>query len=108
MRTSRSPLNGAQTITNADVASPTIGLDQAYGFAIQAIWTGGSLAGTVKLQASVDGSTWSDISGSSQSISGPGSYLWNVQAAFYAYVRSYFTYSSGSGTITTWEQTKGP
>lgn len=108
MRTSKSNLGGAQTITNADVYSPTIGLDQAYGYAIQAIWTGASLAGSVKLQSTVDGSTWSDVSGSSQSVSGPGSNIWNVQSAFYTSVRAYFTYSSGSGGITFWEQTKGP
>jgi len=108
MRTQKSNQGGAITITSVDVPGVAVGLDQDYGYAVQAIWTGGTLAGTVKLQASIDGVTWSDVTGTSQAVSGAGNFLWNVNGAFYAFVRAYFVYSSGSGAITYWTLVKGP
>lgn len=116
MRPSLGVLSGPTAITSADVQSAVLSLLQMYGYAIQAEWTGASLTGTVKLQASIDyqpanpaaNGTWSDIPGSAQAISGPGSFLWNVEGAFYPYVRAYFVYGSNSGSITFLQCAKGP
>lgn len=109
MRFSKSPLAGILTVTNADVISNAIDISQDYGFAFQAIWTGSSpLVGTVKVQSTVDGNTWSDIPNTTQNVNGAGSFLWNVNGAFYSKARVYFTYTSGNGTIEFWASTKGP
>lgn len=73
-------------------------LDSYYGSAIQAVYTG-SPVGTLKLQASIDGTNYSDITASSQSITASGSFLWNITANFYRYVRVVWTATSGSGTL---------
>lgn len=108
MRFSKSPLAGTTSAIAANVTSNEILLDQDYGFAFQAIWTGASLVGTVKLQSTVDGTTWTDITGTTQTVNGPGNFLWNVNGAFYWKARAFFTYTSGTGTITFWASTKGP
>lgn len=104
-----SPVIGSQqTITNQNIASPTLQIDQQYGYAIHAMWIDATLNGTVKLQASIDGDNWTDITGSTQTVSGPGDFMWNVNGAMYLYARAYFTWVSGSGYITFNSSTKGP
>ncbi len=96
------------TVTASDVHSQVITLTQDYGYAAQAVWSG-TLVGTIKLQATIDGTTWSDVAGSSQAVtSGSGSFLWNVNGAFYDSVRVYFTRASGTGSIVFNFETKGP
>ena len=96
------------TVTSADVFTGAHTFQQAYGYAVQAVWTGAAITGTIKLQATIDGTNWSDIAGTSNAVSGPGSFLWNVNGAFYDQYRVYFVYTSGSGTITVLSETKGP
>lgn len=115
MRTQRTVLTGGNpgapvsaVITNADYVSSAFGLEQDYGCAIQAIWTGAAIAGTIKLQATIDDVTWSDIVDSSETVSGPNSFIWNLNGTFYNQIRAYFTYGSGSGTLQLWAQNKGP
>ena len=66
-----------------------------------------TIAGTVKLQGSLDGSNYVDISSSSQNISGAGTYMWNVADAFYKYVRVQAGITTGQGTLTAKITTKG-
>lgn len=96
------------TVTNADVFTGPTTLQQDYGYAVQAIWTGSTLAGTISLQATIDGIDWSTITGTPQTVNGPGSFVWNVDSSIYDQVRVYFTYGSGSGGITVWQEVKGP
>lgn len=86
------------TIVNADVFTTGLTISGAIGYAMQAVWSSG-MVGTVKLQATVNGLQWSDITGTSQAISGANSYIWNVANTFYDQVRVYFTYTSGSGIV---------
>lgn len=81
-------------------------------YAIQLVFTG-SPVGAFKLQCSNDpgmpdgGSTpqalsvtnWTDISGSSQSISAAGNIVWNVENAGYTWVRVAYTFTSGIGSL---------
>lgn len=102
----------AQTLQNAvalsaDTYSDPVLIDQIWAYAVQAVWTGASLRGTIKLQASIDGTTWSDVSNSSVAITTPADYLWNVTIAAYTYYRVAFIFTSGSGTLTTKIQNKG-
>lgn len=99
----------------ATISTNAIPVDQIYGFAIQAVWTGTS-AGTLKLQASSDPApkssnvstggpyavtNWTDVTNSSTAVvSGGGNFMWNFNGAFYNYVRLVYTNSSGTGAIT--------
>lgn len=97
------------------VNSNPIRLDQIYGFAVQAVWTG-TPTGTFKLQASCDTppnqsqvanggpdpiTHWDDIANSSYAVGGSaGSYTWNFNGSFYNYMRLVYTNASGTGTVT--------
>lgn len=107
-------------ITNADIVSRAQQIDFMSGYSVQAIWTGAAIVATVKLQASLDynpggvassqpinAGTWDDIVGSTQTVNGPGSWMYNVWPAMYPYFRIYFTYSSGTGTVFALTRIKG-
>jgi len=104
------PTNGASSFNSSPQQ-----LKNAIGYAIQLIVTG-TLTGAVKLQGSVDPVTgqsnqiptnWTDVQDSSQSVTGAGTVVWNVEDVFYNWVRVVYTASSGSGTIAGTINTKG-
>lgn len=103
------------------VESQAIPLEQIFGYAMQAVWTG-TPNGTLKLQASSDAparggtsdgtpdeiANWSDITSSSVAITGSaGNYMWNVDAAFYRWVRLVYTNTSGVGVLNVKVSVKG-
>lgn len=83
----------------ADVNASAIPTSSSEGLSLQAIWTGGTAAGTIKLQASNNGTDWSDLPGTSQTVAGAGSFLWNLYSIFFQYVRIKFVRSAGTGTL---------
>lgn len=88
-------------ITNGDMSadvSATQQLNQAFGYSVQAVWTG-SPVGTIKLQASIDNVTYIDVANSSQAVSGAGDYFWNVFLVEYPWMKAVYTFSSGTGTL---------
>lgn len=120
-----SPVQLANAVVlSANRNSNGIYLNQTFVYSIQAIWTGASALGSVKIQISNDNvqvkqysnllSTlpdpaanvvnWTDYSGTSQAISGPGSFMWNFSDCGYAWVRAAFTFTSGTGlwTVNAW------
>lgn len=111
MRIANIPLITAGDMKTTLTSAP-VELDHIYGYAVQAVFTG-SPAGTVKLQASCDPPTayatagatpanWTDVTDSSQAVSGAGSYLPNVIGGFYNWVRIVFTPTtpgSNAGTM---------
>ena len=54
--------------------------------------------GGVKLQASINGSLWCDVSSSSASVTTSGSTMWNVSNPYYKEVRIYYTLTAGQIT----------
>lgn len=108
MRSSGLQAIGTASAIAADIYSSAVSINQDYGYAVQAVWTGAGLQGTCSLQATVDGSTWSDIPSTSATVNGAGSFLWNVTGAFYLKFRVKFAYSAGPGTIAFYSNTKGP
>ncbi len=106
-------MTGATTIN-----SSAIPLEQIYGYAIQAVWTG-TPNGTIKLQASCDvpaqtpttagvPTNWTDIADTSTSIAGTsGNQLWNVNGCFYRYVRLTYTNTSSTGSLSALMSVKG-
>jgi len=98
---------GGNPLTTAD---PVL-IDQIYGFSVQVMWDGNPV-GDWKLQGSCDpiyrgvtGSTrpllvtnWTDIEGTTIAAGGgPGTILYNLNGAFYNFVRLVFAWSSGDG-----------
>jgi hypothetical protein len=108
----------AGTVMNTNITSAPYNVQQIYGVAIQAVFTG-TPTGTFKLQASADPATsynpagagqagmagsnnptnWSDIEDSSYTVSAAGNYVWNVFDIMYTYIRLVYTDTSG-GTST--------
>lgn len=83
----------------ADITSDSQQLTNMFGFSIQAVYTG-SPVGALKLEASLDKVTWNDVEDSSVSITDAGSTLWNVSEVQYPYVRVFYDFTSGSGSLT--------
>jgi len=96
-------------LMNTTVNSPAVPLQDIYGYAVQALYTG-TPTGALKLQASCDAfkyahdvnpqtpQTWTDVTDSSFSITSAGSYVWNVTGAFYSFFRVVYTDGSGGSS----------
>lgn len=99
-----------KVVMNTTITSQAVPVVNMYGFAIQAVYTA-TPSGTLKLQASADPfnyaspvqppvpTNWTDVTDSSEPVSGAGVFIWNVTGVFYNYVRVVYTDSSG-GTST--------
>ena len=66
-----------------------------------------ALSASVKLQASVNGTTWEDVSGTSTNITADSNVMWNVADAFYPFVRQALTIAAGQLTLATRAFAKG-
>lgn len=98
----------AVVVNNDTDTSESVPLNYTWGFAVQAIWTGASTTGTVKLQASVNGEDWEDVAGASEAVAGPGSAIWNVVDVFYAHMRvSIEETATEDLTVNAWFSSKG-
>jgi hypothetical protein len=110
--------DGAMASTNT-IYSDWIWIGHAAGIAIQAVWTG-TPNGAIKLQCSLDPKTLTpgdsfptltnaeDITDSSYTLTGSaGSYTWNVDAAFFPWIRAVYTNTSSTGTLNIRYNTKG-
>lgn len=121
MRKALDRVLSAQSLAST-VTGPACGLDQDFGYSIQAIYsTAGTLAGTFKLQASLNynpgtpqsggaynAGDWADIDGSSVLISGAGTWIWEDAQAMYPWVRLVYTAAGGdSGSLTQYFFTRG-
>jgi len=73
---------------------------------IQAVYTG-SPVGTLKLQQSVNGTTWTDVASSAVSISAAGDTIWSVTDLAAPLMRAVYTKTSGTGTINIYAFSKG-
>ena len=87
-----------------NVTGPSILIEHIYGYSFQIVWTG-SPVGNFYLEASNDlGSsptTWDTIGGTTSAAGGAGGTLtYNIERAFYRWVRLRYAVTSGTGTIT--------
>lgn len=84
----------------ADFTSDTINTERNDLIGIQIVYSGGgSPTGTFILQASIDGSTWSTVTGSSVAITTDGNTLYTITDICYRYLRVNYTRTSGTATI---------
>lgn len=102
------------------LVSETIPLDQVFGYSVQAVYTTeAALGGVLQMQASsnhqednernviVEGD-WVTIKNSSVTISGSGSFIWNMQEPNYLWARLVYTPAIGdSGVLNVTVNTKG-
>lgn len=98
--------------------SGNIYIENCFSYSVQVVVTG-TVAGSLKLQASndviniqsdPDGSgvtNWTDITGSTQAISGAGNGIYNVSSSIYKWLRAVYTSSSGTGNMTITVEAKG-
>lgn len=95
------PMSATVSGTSIDVSSSTY-------CAVQIVWSAGSTpVGSLQIEGSCDGSTFSAV-GSAVSISGnTGNSLTNLGAIGYPYIRATYTRTSGSGTLNVYISTKG-
>lgn len=84
---------------SGSITSASQVLTQMEVCSIQASWSGSSPVGTLKLQASNDNVIFSDYTGSSQSVSGNGNFLWNIGPVGFNYIRVVYTFTSGTGAL---------
>lgn len=90
----------AQTVANDTINSEAIDISSIVGFSAQIQSSGSTIDGVAKVQASLDNSTWIDISGASVNLTGSGDNdLINVSDAFYKYFRVQVI-SNDANTIT--------
>lgn len=106
---------------SGNLVSDGVSLEYQLGFSMQAVITGAPI-GTLSLQGSNDSGfngpgggpvhgqnvvNWTDISNSSQPVTGAGTASVNFQGVFYKWVRMIYIATSGAGTITIRCNTKG-
>lgn len=86
------------TSMGATITTTSQIMDTLLSYSIQGVWTG-SPVGDIKIQASNDCTNWDDITGTDQSISSAGSFLWNVTSLSYHCMRVLYTRVSGTGSL---------
>lgn len=113
MRVKHENLLTANGLTSVDMGSnftlAPVWLGHIDNYAVQLVFTG-SPNGSFKLQASNDnGNTendknlvtnWTDILNSNQLITAAGNHMYSVRNAGYQWYRVVWTFTSGSGTLT--------
>ena len=94
----------------AGVVSEAVPLDQVFGLSIQATYVGSGIGGTLSLECSnthqedneqnvIVPGEWVTMSGSVIQLTGPGSYIWNVEASNYLWVRLVYSESGEEDAI---------
>jgi hypothetical protein len=85
---------------SGNLTSGSFFLGDLLNYAVQAIFSSGTLNGTLKLQGSLDNTSWADIDNSSKSVTSGGGIIYTVPDCGYSWVRAVYTATSGTGTLT--------
>lgn len=103
----------SEAVSNETTVGSTADIQHCWGYSVYLSYTGSTLSGTAKLQASHDGSTWFDLANSGATAqhtlgASGGSNHWNVDGAYYPYVRlSVTTDDANTATCNAWIFAKG-
>lgn len=94
---------------SGNITTAAFPINQTFGWAAQFVYTGAPV-GDLKVQISCDPNlgpnsvplptNWTDLGSASVSISASGDCAFNVDLAFYSWIRFVYTRTSGSGSIT--------
>lgn len=76
-----------QTVANTTLDSDKIDITNFNGCGIQADLTGAGSTGTIKVQASNNGTTWGDVSGATAVIAGAGTHFFNIGSMYHSFLR---------------------
>jgi len=92
-----------QALASADFAGSWIPVNSVTGVSIGSAWTG-SINGTLKLQVTNDPNNLAllpplDYPGSQYPVSGAGNWGWDITSLHSGFIRLYFVFSSGTGTL---------
>lgn len=81
------------------LTSPTAILEDARAVAVHARYAGAP-SGSLKIQASLDGTNWVDLGGAfTTAVSAAGETLYQIADAGYKYLRMTYTFTAGTGTL---------
>ena len=88
------------------LTSEVFDLRNSYGYCVQAVFSGGTPTGTLKVQGSINESTWVDIT--SVAVSATGTVGDNKDAIYWPYIRVQYTGTAGTAVVVNaWLNTKG-
>lgn len=94
---------------NASFNGKTIDMSRQFGYSCEVVVTAqSSLASTLKLQASNDGTNWADISTpSAVTMNANGNFIISITDYFFYYIRPVVTITAGSATFVVNHNSKG-
>lgn len=78
----------AGTINSSTYLSDAMDMRNFVTYGIQITFTGASVTVTAKLQESLDGTNWKDISGSSVAVAAAGSHVWKGTGFGLGFIRA--------------------
>lgn len=81
----------------ATLTSDVFDLRFSYGYAVQFVFSGGAPTGSAKVQGSVNGTNWIDIT--SIAVTAMGTVGDNKDAIFYPYLRVQYVATAGTGVV---------
>lgn len=89
------------------LTSPVIDVSKLNGWAVQFVWTG-SPTGTIKVQASINGTDFDDVTDATTDTGGvAGKFTFNTAyPVSYPYIRMLYTRVSGTGSLNAWASGK--
>lgn len=99
----RTVILSAGDMSEATLTSSELDLGAAETFALQAVYTDAPV-GTLSIQASVDGTNFEEIQ--EVEITAAGSTLYNMTGAGFREIRTVYTKTSGTGSLTVTVNTK--
>lgn len=99
MLTKRTTINFGSLSGAGTTNSSAIDINNFSGFSCHVLPVG-TLAGTVKLQASNDSTNWVDISGASQALAGSTPLAFNLAAMYHGLFRIQIIATAGASTVT--------
>jgi hypothetical protein len=107
IRTEQNVLLSQANVTS-NINSESMDISTMDGFSVHASYVdNGSFAGTIKIQASIDGTNFVDVADSSSAISVSNGNFWNYNGAYYRYFRVSITVSAGDGDVFILAHSKG-
>jgi len=95
-------INGGNMTGTATINSPAVFIENIDNIGLQVSWTG-TPVGTITINGSIDGVTYSSFDFSptlAQPAGSPGSYLVSINQAPFDYLQVSYTNASGSGSLT--------
>lgn len=103
---------------SADITSLYVPIEYNFGVGMQAVWTGTSPVGVLKIQGTCDDTdagradaadlNWTDLSGTNYALSGnAGSFIYQLNDLTLSAVRLFYDFTSGTGTLNVVSVTKG-